>query len=356
MASIYKRGKNWSISYKVEGKRVVKSLKTNDEKIAREKKKATEVDLKRGLIKLTHQKSIEDYLSAYRTDTNHRKPGTNIKEFYVVRKFLKHCNKKTINSIKHQDVLVYLEKYAANAPKTYNTIIITLKRFFRLAVKSKFLPENPADDIELKTIPKAPPKFFTDEEFSRIEKAAESEVIYPMIIVARYTGLRLRELLHLEWQDFDWNGRVINVLNKPYFGGYTTKNYKPRVVPICDELREKLLGFIKKEGLCFQTYGRWRNAQRYLTDGPKRQLHRVFKAAKIERSQPTGWHAFRHTFASRLAQEGTPLKKISFWLGHSSVAVTEIYAHIAPNYDEDIEKLQMGQTSQVDKDITSVYP
>jgi len=56
-----------------------------------------------------------------------------------------------------------------------------------------------------------------------------------------------------------------------------------------------------------------------------------------------------------LAQEGTPLKKISIWLGHRNVIVTEIYAHIAPNYDEDIEKLQMGTTPQVDKDITSEY-
>ena len=64
------------------------------------------------------------------------------------------------------------------------------------------------------------------------------------------------------------------------------------------------------------------------------------KATRIRFPQPSkfgiapkekkGWHEFRHTFASRRAQQGISLYKIMKWLGHSSIQVTQIYAHFAP--------------------------
>jgi len=52
-----------------------------------------------------------------------------------------------------------------------------------------------------------------------------------------------------------------------------------------------------------------------------------------------GWHLFRHTFASRAVQAGVPIYKVAQWLGHKHVATTEIYAHLSPDFDEDIEKV-----------------
>ena len=54
------------------------------------------------------------------------------------------------------------------------------------------------------------------------------------------------------------------------------------------------------------------------------------------------WHEFPHTFASRLAREGISLYKI--WQvarGHAYFKTTQIYAHFALVYDEDIEKLSI---------------
>jgi len=52
-----------------------------------------------------------------------------------------------------------------------------------------------------------------------------------------------------------------------------------------------------------------------------------------------GWHLLRHTFASRAAQAGVPIPKLSAWMGHKSIATTMIYAHLAPGYDADIERV-----------------
>lgn len=52
-----------------------------------------------------------------------------------------------------------------------------------------------------------------------------------------------------------------------------------------------------------------------------------------------GWHEFHHTFAVRLVRQGISLYKVSEWLGHADYKTTQIYAHFAPVYDNDIEKL-----------------
>ncbi|GEM_PF-4404312 len=116
------------------------------------------------------------------------------------------------------------------------------------------------------------PRFFTDDKYLRIEKAAEGHPLYPMIVTARYTGLRLRELIHLEWQDFDWEKKIVRVENKPQYG-HTVKNYQVRVVPVSDELTDKLLPYIKREGICFPVYN---TVEKYSGEGSKRSIKNIF--------------------------------------------------------------------------------
>jgi len=416
MASIYpKKQKDgrpgvYEIQYFQNGKRIRRSLKTRDRRIALQLKQEFEVKLRRGEHKEPTRKSVEQYFEDYVQDTSYRKPSTNKRECYEVRRFLNFINKQTINNYTQQDVYNYLARFDKKSPKSFNSALLDLKRFFRVGVQKGYFAKNPTEGIHHRKVPHALPKFFTLEEYKKIEEAAYEGCIeikqlrfakddkqqlwdylvaegylsssgilrpqiklmntdvefavpemfsryrkilfnmlkmetpmpvYPLLVVARYTGFRLAELLHLEWQDFDWKRKVVRVLNKPKFN-HTVKNYQTRVVPISEELRDKLLPFIKKDGICFPTYRGVNPGEKYVMDGPKRMLQRVLKAAEIERNTRVGYHNFRHTFASHLVQNNVPIYKVSKWLGHSSVLVTQIYAHFAPIYDEDIEKLTIN--------------
>ena len=133
------------------------------------------------------------------------------------------------------------------------------------------------------------------------------------------------------------------------------KNNQARVVPISDELREKLLPFIEKRGICFPVHFGVTKGEKYNKWGPQRVIRRVLKKAGVDKEgRRIGWHEFRHTFASQLAQKGVSLYKISKWLGHSDISTTQIYAHFAPIYDGDIERLSLaGSAGCLDGELVS---
>ena len=50
-----------------------------------------------------------------------------------------------------------------------------------------------------------------------------------------------------------------------------------------------------------------------------------------DRRQKVMFHTLRHTFASWLAIQGTPILEIKELLGHATLAMTERYAHLIPD-------------------------
>jgi site-specific recombinase XerD len=62
-------------------------------------------------------------------------------------------------------------------------------------------------------------------------------------------------------------------------------------------------------------------------------LRRSLQRAGISRQQGRiGWHNLRHTYASHLAMRGVPLKVIQELMGHTTIEMTERYAHLRPRH------------------------
>jgi integrase len=128
------------------------------------------------------------------------------------------------------------------------------------------------------------------------------------------TGLRRGELLAMRWDSIDFKHRILTV------EGGTAKSRQTRHVPLNDEAMDVL--------------NRWREH----TQGGRRvfEIKTGFKTAwakLLKRADITKfrWHDLRHHFASRLVQLGVPLNTVRDLLGHSSVAMSLRYAHLAPD-------------------------
>ena len=164
-------------------------------------------------------------------------------------------------------------------------------------------------------------------------------VLYPLFLTAFRTGMRLGELLALEWKDVDWNSHFIWV-KRSYKTGVTgeTKSGKWRRVDVSDQLYEVLLELhtlSKAEsvmdgngedaaGLIFN-----RNGKHLEQDNTRKTFKKILRAAGIREMR---FHDTRHTYASQLLTKGFSPVYVKEQLGHHSIKITvDTYGHLIPN-------------------------
>ena len=67
------------------------------------------------------------------------------------------------------------------------------------------------------------------------------------------------------------------------------------------------------------------------------QLHeRLWTACRRAGLRKVRWHDLRHSFASQLVIAGVPLRQVQDWLGHSTIAMTMRYSHLAPGSGKEL--------------------
>ncbi|MCU0833346.1 MAG: site-specific integrase, partial [Chromatiaceae bacterium] len=143
------------------------------------------------------------------------------------------------------------------------------------------------------------------------------------ITVALYTGCRKGELLGLEWSRVDFEQGLIHLEGKH------TKAGKRRSVPLCREGCDALLRLARfRARHCPESP--WVFAHR---DGSRASdVSDAFNTAcRLAGIRDFTVHDLRHTCAAWLVSAGAPLAEIRDLLGHSTILMTERYAHLAPD-------------------------
>ncbi|UCF73216.1 MAG: site-specific integrase, partial [Deltaproteobacteria bacterium] len=225
---------------------------------------------------------------------------------------------------------------------TVNREIGFLKAFFNKAVEWGCLTKSPAAKLKpLKQAKRRIPRFFTEREADLLLHKAQrsSSYLYLIIFTALDSGLRKSELIYLSWPDVNFDNLSIIVQAK---GEWHPKDYEIRAIPINTDLATEL----KKHKLQQQGITRWVFPTIYGTarrNNLGRDFKRLLKNCGLYGPR-VGWHTLRHTFASHLVMQGTPLKTVAELLGHRSTKTTEIYSHLAPDHlRESTEKLPFGR-------------
>jgi integrase len=163
-------------------------------------------------------------------------------------------------------------------------------------------------------------------------------VLRVVILTAAMTGLRRSELLGLRWRDIDWTSQRIRVRNTFVRGEHSAAGKSElstrRSVPLASRLARELdlwshrTTYASDDDLVFAHPDKGA-----ALDGTK--VSKRFKAACVDAGvRPVRFHDLRHTFATRLAASGTPIRTIQEFLGHADAKTTQIYAHYAPSEHE----------------------
>lgn len=210
--------------------------------------------------------------------------------------------------------------------KSVNNALTILHHALDTAVQWEILKSAPR--VKWLRPPKPEFRFLDFDEAERLVHAAANEPdARAMIVLALNTGLRLGELLALEWADVDLAAGRLHVRRAVALGVVATpKGGRSREVPLNSTAtcalrvhRLRVLGdlvFPRADG-------------RMLTQHEARYpLWRAARRAGL--GQRLGWHALRHTFASHLVMRGVALKAVQELLGHATIEMTMVYAHLSP--------------------------
>lgn len=218
-----------------------------------------------------------------------------------------------------------LQRYIQNRldvvkPSTVNRELALLSVAISYARKMEFdIPPFPRG-FKLRE-PESRLRWLTEDEADRLIEAArtsKAEFLADWIRVALDTGMRVREICSLRWGDLLTDRLTVQAPN--------AKPGKSRTIP----LTPAALAAIRRQ----PKRSVWIFSQ---PDGmPVKDLRSALtnacKRAAIDRITP---HVLRHTCASWLVQRGVPLYSVRVMLGHSTISVTERYAHLAPEHLQD---------------------
>jgi integrase len=212
------------------------------------------------------------------------------------------------------------------AKKTVNNHLALLSKMLHTAHEWRLVRAAPRVPVfKLPKLADQEYRWLSREEASKLVAAADG-YWRAMIVVALNTGLRMGELQALRWSDVDLKLGKLTVRRSWWDGHFDTpKSGKPREVPINATARAALDSHppLLRCELVFHT----RTGTAIDKPDLHRGLARVCARAGVER---VGWHVMRHTFASWLVQAGVPMRQVQALLGHSTIQMTERYAHLSP--------------------------
>jgi integrase len=248
---------------------------------------------------------------------------------------------KSIRDIQLQKIL---NNRAGKSKSEISKLRMVMKAMFHRAYKSRIIPFNPAEDLELPAAKDGTNRSITDDERAVILSLSESHHAGLWVKMMLYCGLRPGETRALDWKHIDIEKKLVNIrvsmkANTIEIG--TPKSAAGiRDIPIPNIFLPIL---ISAQGLQNQpvftqpTTGKrhtkesmadlWNNFKRHLDLCMGAQLYRnrIIESKIAKDLTP---YCLRHTYCTDLEIAGVPINIARYLMGHSDIALTsKIYTH-----------------------------
>jgi integrase len=231
---------------------------------------------------------------------------------------------------------------AGRAPKTTLNALGVLHSIFELARREEWVEANPCTLVDKPRVDAADAdiRFLEPEEVEALLRAVPDDdlgrVESRMYLAAAMTGMRQGELLALRWRDIDWSAQRVRVRRSFVRGEFGTPKSKrsSRSVPLADRLAGELellhreTVHARDDDLVFAHPHTGKPLDRS-------KLLKRFKAALRRAAvREVRFHDLRHTFGTRMAAQGVPMRALQEMMGHRDFKTTLIYADYAPSARE----------------------
>jgi integrase len=311
---------------KVGGKQIKRSLRTNDQALAKRRLKELR-EKASGLIldrkKITFKTIAERWLALQKVDL---KPASHKRRESTVKGLLPVFGRESITRIT-QDHIERWKKLRSPelSARSYNMEIETLRLILDYARDDlRLILNHPAERLVKKTLQKRHAIIPTKPQFIRLLAEMRSEsaqgksnLSADLVEFLGYSGCRLGEAIYVTWQDIDFERGILKVTG----GKKGTKNSREREIPLFAPLK-RLVQRMREDGNHFKPTDRLfplLSAKKSIGGGCQRSGLPHFTH-----------HDFRHFFCSNCIEGGVDFKTIAGWLGHQDggVLVAKTYGHL----------------------------
>ncbi|HEV2650885.1 MAG TPA: site-specific tyrosine recombinase XerD [Rhizomicrobium sp.] len=236
------------------------------------------------------------------------------------------------------DIKSYLERLsrAGTSSATQARRLSALRQFFAFLYGEGIRKDDPTNALDAPRRERPLPKILSREDVekliatARTTETAEGLRLLCMLEILYASGLRVSELVTLP---------LATVKNREGFMLVKGKGQKERLAPLNEPAREAIKAWldVREE---FPPLGPSRgHAERFLfpsraAEGhlTRRRCHQMLKELALKANidpDKLSPHVLRHAFATHLVEGGADLRSVQTMLGHSDIATTQIYTHVA---------------------------
>lgn len=235
-----------------------------------------------------------------------------------------------VQKVDHHIVRAYLGALAKNCRKSsIGRKLAALKGFFRYLLREGRIERDPLSAFGTPKQEKPLPVFLSVDDMFRLLGSVQGVGALEirdraMLEVFYSTGIRVSELVGLNWGDIDFQLGILRVMGK---------GSKERIVPVGEVALQALRDYGIEQG---KKWGRAakgetpvflnRLGKKITTRSVARIVEKHLRATGIPVRM--GPHGLRHTFATHLLNSGADLRVIQEMLGHASLSTTQRYTHV----------------------------
>lgn len=284
----------------------------------------------------TQKNNYERHIKPYFKDTNLNK--LSYEHIFEFREHLNtKCKKQNSNS--------------TLSPNTVNKIMILLKKIFDTGIRKSLIDKNPVDNLRKLPISKPTINFWSVEEFNEFRKLiTKDEISYDLFFtIAFFTGMRMGEILALNWYDINLITSTIHVTKTAYFVNNenhinsTKTRAGTRLITINNKLTVMLTDWKEKQVDLLKEFTTDTDSLQIIQSTPieitKNMVDKKFKQvlSRNKNLKKIRIHDLRHSHASLLINQGEDYLVVKERLGHASITTTiDTYSHLYPSKQKNL--------------------
>ena len=249
--------------------------------------------------------------------------------------------KKAIDSITRKDVeklqQMLSKKIVRNkilSKKTVNLILGELGVIFSYAVEYGIVTDNPVQKVKPLKVDNARERFLSVDEIQLLlNEVKDRPRLYCFVLIALTTGARSGDIHCLQKKDIDLKNKIITIFDHKNQTTYKAFLENKELVSIF----EKLLPELRNNDVIMEHLFNSKHSQNLAERNLRSVFHKLFNVEldKNDLKNRVVIHTLRHTFASNLAINGTPIYTIQKLLNHKDINMTLRYAKLAPESGRD---------------------